>query len=154
MEQENESAQEVVVEQEEQTAEDTNSVTLSKAEFTKLQRKAIAYDVNKKQPKEEIISKSITPRDILQSEEMKLYREGYDEKQIEFIMHNGGRKVLEDKNSPVSVAISALREQAKAEDAANRTQEGSQLSEVERKFTPEQLANMPTAELEKVLPHA
>lgn len=154
MEQENESAQEVVVEQEEQTAEETNNVTLSKAEFTKLQRKAIAYDVNKKQPKEEIISKSITPRDILQSEEMKLYREGYDEKQIEFIMHNGGRKVLEDKNSPVSVAISALREQAKAEDAANRTQEGSQLSEVERKFTPEQLANMPTAELEKVLPHA
>jgi hypothetical protein len=155
MEQENESAQEVVVEQEEQTAEETNNVTLSKAEFTKLQRKAIAYDVTKKQqPKEEIINRSITPRDILRSDEMKLSREGYSEDQIEFIMQNGGRKVLEDKNSLVTLAIQTAREQARAEDAANRTSGASQLSEVELKFTPEQLANIPTAELEKILPHA
>ena len=62
MEQENESAQEVVVEQEEQTTDELNlteetpqeeSVTISKAEFTKLKRKAIAYDSKKEEVKSE-----------------------------------------------------------------------------------------------------
>lgn len=55
MEEENVQAQEEVVEQEEQTSEEIDSteetqeenITLTKAEFTRMQRKAMAYDANK-----------------------------------------------------------------------------------------------------------
>lgn len=92
--------------------------------------------------------------DILRDDAFKLYREGYDEKEIDAIMKNGGRKILEDKDNPVTLGIQARKEQRHAEDQGSRLNSSSQLSEVERKFTPDQLANMSAAELSKILPHA
>ncbi len=92
--------------------------------------------------------------DILRDDAFKLYREGYDEKEIDAIMNNGGRKILEDKDNPVTLGIIARKEQRQAEDASHKVQGSSQLSEVERKYTPEQMRNMSAAELSKILPHA
>lgn len=81
--------------------------------------------------------------------------DGYSREDADFILRNGGRKALEDANSYVSIAIKARREQRLSEEAASQTlQNSSQLSEVERKYTPEQLKNMSAKELEKILPHA
>lgn len=111
--------------------------------------------VKKDKPKEPIINNpSVTPKDILKSDEFVLHRMGYDETEIEVIMNNGGKKILEDKNSPITLGIHASREQRGAEDASSRANSSSQLSEVERKYTPEQLQGMTAAELSKILPHA
>ncbi len=156
MENENEQAQEVVVEQEEQTTEEqTDNVTLTKADFNKMQRKAIAYDATKNKPKPEITNNSsLKPIDILRDDAFKLYREGYDEEDIDLILKNGGRDVLKNENSALTLGLKAKMEQKRAENAAGMTSGGSQLSEIERKYTPEQLKNMDTKELEKILPHA
>lgn len=110
--------------------------------------------VKKEKPAEIINNPSVTPKDILKSDEFVLHRMGYDETEIEVIMNNGGKKVLEDKSSPITLGIQASREQRGAEDASSKVNSSSQLSEVERKFTPEHLKNMSAAELSKILPHA
>ena len=111
--------------------------------------------VKKEKPAETIINNpSVTPRDILRSEEFVLHREGYSEDEIEVIMNNGGKKILENKSSPITLGIQASREQRGAENASSQVNSKSQLSEVERKYTPEQLQNMSAAELSKILPHA
>lgn len=94
------------------------------------------------------------PKDFFEDERLDLLSEGYDKPTIKFIMNNGGRKALEDPNSPVSFAIKAMKEQKKAEQAAQATEDTSALSEVERKYTTEQLENMSIEELKKILPHA
>lgn len=92
--------------------------------------------------------------DILRDDAFKLYREGYDETEIDVIMKNGGRKILEDKDSPITLGIMARKEQRGAENAGSLVNSKSQLSEVERKYTPEQLQGMTAAQLAKILPHA
>ena len=75
--------------------------------------------------------------------------------EIDVIISNGGRKILEDKDNPITLGIEARKQQRAAEMAANGTSNSSsQLSDVERKYTPEMLKNMDTKELEKILPHA
>lgn len=161
MENENENAQVDVVEQEEQTSVNPNEetqegvITVSKKEFTKLKRKAIAYDSVDKVDKKQINNQNtIKPSDILKADEFKLYRQGYSEREIDIIMHNGGAKILEDKDNPIVIGLNATQQQRRAEDMASRAGGSSQLSEVEQKYTPEQLANMSSEELKKVLPHA
>lgn len=112
--------------------------------------------VKKEKPEEKPITTntSVTPKDILKSDEFVLHRKGYDETEIEVIMNNGGMKILDDKANPITLGIEAHREQRGAEDASSRVNSHSQLSEVERKYTPEQLRNMTAAELSKILPHA
>ncbi len=90
----------------------------------------------------------------LNDEVVDLRLDGYSKADVEFIMKNGGRKALEDKNSYTSIAINARKEQAKAEAEANKIQDTSGMSEVERKYTPEMMKNMSAAELKKILPHA
>ena len=80
-------------------------------------------------------------------ERMELRVEGYDDKEVDFLMRNGGKKAKED--SLVKTAISAMREQKKAENAA--VDDSSTKSDIERKYTLEQLKAMPTAEMEKIL---
>lgn len=90
----------------------------------------------------------------LNDEVVDLRLDGYSKKEVEWIMANGGRKVLDDPNSFVTIAIKAQREQLKAEQAASAVGDTSALSDIERKYTPEQLRNMSPSELEKILPHA
>lgn len=82
-----------------------------------------------------------------------MIQEGYTRADAEFIQKNGGRQALNDPNSYVSVAVTNIREQRRAELAASQT-DTSGGSAIERKYTQEQLQNMSADELEKLLPHA
>lgn len=75
--------------------------------------------------------------------------DGYSKDEVKFIMQNGGRKSLEE-NTFVKVAIEKIREQKKAEAAIPDME--SNKSEVERKYTQEQLSKMSAEELYKILP--
>lgn len=91
--------------------------------------------------------------DILKQDEFKLYRQGYTEGEIDLIMHNGGMKILEDKKSPLVLGLMASKEQRSAEDAASRVSDSSGLSDIERKYSEQDLRNMSQKDLEKMLPH-
>lgn len=93
------------------------------------------------------------PSDILKADEFKLYRMGYTEAEIDLIMHNGGAKILEDKTNPLVLGLQAAKEQRGAEDAASRTLDSSGLSDIERKYTEQDMRNMSKEDLEKLLPH-
>lgn len=82
-----------------------------------------------------------------------MIQEGFTRADAEFIQKNGGREALKDPNSYVSVAVTSIKEQRRAEQAASMT-DNSGGSAIERKYTQEQLQNMTAAELEKLLPHA
>lgn len=84
-------------------------------------------------------------------ETMELRLSGYTEKEAEYLMKNGGKKALEDEY--VLAAINVKREQAKAE-AASVDTASSDKSDIEKKYTPEQLSAMSVEELEKILPKA
>jgi hypothetical protein len=88
----------------------------------------------------------------LNDEVVDLRLDGYSKQEVEFILRNGGRKSLEDANSFVSIAINTQREQRQAEQAASQVADTSGQSEIERKYTPEQLRNMSVKELETLLP--
>ncbi len=90
----------------------------------------------------------------LNDEIVDLRLDGYSKGDVEFIMKNGGRKALEDKTSYTAIAINARKEQARAEAEANKVNDTSGMTEVERKYTPEQMKNMSATELKKILPHA
>lgn len=83
-------------------------------------------------------------------ERMELKTEGYSDDEIAYLQQSGGRKALE--NTYVKATIETMRNQKKAEAASVETTAGK--SEVEKQYTDEQLRNMPTAELEKILPKA
>lgn len=163
MEQENVNAQEIVVEQEEQTIEESpvveetqyeDVVTLSKKDYSSMQRKAIAYDATKKAPQHRIITNQSSLNEDKVWEIADYIREGYSREDVDFIMRNGGKKALENPQSIVSIAIKAKKEQRKAETEANKLTDTSSMSEIERKYTPAQLEAMTSEELEKILPHA
>jgi hypothetical protein len=93
------------------------------------------------------------PYNILEDEVADLILDGYTKDDVRFIMANGGRTALKDENSYLAIAINTKREQRRAEQAAAQTTNGGG-TEIERKYTPEQLKNMSSKELEKILPHA
>lgn len=101
-------------------------------------------------PEAQVIPKA---SDILKADEFKLYRAGYTEAEIDLIMHNGGAKILEDKANPLVLGLQAAKEQRGAEDAASRVNDSSGLSDIERKYTEQDMRNMKKEDLEKLLPH-
>lgn len=166
MEEENVQAQEEVVEQEDQTSEEqfdetesqeeeSDNVTLSKSDFKKLQRKAIAYDANK-EPKEQKTAKTLSTLSEktedtsvnVKLEKLELRADGYSPDEIEAIMELGGAKAL--KNPVVQSAIKAMRAEQKSKDATDTV---SSKSPVFKKFTQQDLSKMSSSELEKILPH-
>lgn len=160
---ENEQAQEEVVEQEEQTSEEEvedtsqedseqesteeelDTITLSKADFKKLNYKAKAYDATKSQHKE-----TKTPRQEEYSSErldrLELKADGYSSEEIDAIMDLGGIKSLE--KPLVQKAIKAMRAEQKSNEA--KVSPNSK-SPVYKKFTQEDLNKMSSEEMEKVL---
>lgn len=93
------------------------------------------------------------PSDILKAPEFRLHRQGYTEEDIDLIMHNGGPDILKNENHPITLGINAARAQRKAEEAASNTTDSVGLSDIERKYTEQDLRKMPKEELEKMLPH-
>lgn len=69
---------------------------------------------------------------------------------LDFIMKNGGEKALE--NPYIKATIENMILQKNAEKAVISEESGK--SEVEKKYTTAQLKDMPSEELEKILPHA
>lgn len=137
--------------------------TVSKEQFRQvLARAKKAEEALKKQKTVEkpqninnnVEEKKVDPLAIIRDESFKLFREGYDEDDIELILKNGGRKILSDEKNPITLGLRAKREQLKAEEAASMTNNSSSLSEVERKHTQEQLEKMPLDKLEETLRNA
>lgn len=159
MDNENVDAQEDTVEQEEQVVEETKedesqdepteeSITLSKADYKSLKRKAIAYDSNKSKPKVE--TKEVETSDVSSErfERLELRADGYSSDEIDEIMELGGSKVL--KTKIVQSAIKAMRQEKKSKDASESP---DSKSPVYKKFTQDDMNKMSSKELEKILPH-
>ncbi len=151
MENENIDVQEDVVEQEEQTSDvDTDespeeeTVTISKAKFNSIHRKAIAHDANKNRP-QKIINNS-SSSDTKWKERMELRVEGYDDVAVEFIQKNGGRKALE--NPFVVKALEAMKEQKQAEKAL--IDDGSK-SETEKRISSKDFSKLSSDDMIKAL---
>lgn len=158
MENEETYVQEEFVEQEEQNSEEVvdtqdtqeetqeeETITLSKSDFTKLKRQAIAYQSSKKEtdkatkPAQESYSSDRLDRIELKSE-------GYSTEEIDAIMDLGGIQVL---NKPiVQNAIKAMRQEKKSKDVSVNL---NSKSPVFKKYTQEDLSKMSSKELEKVL---
>lgn len=117
-------------------------------------KKAKKLEENPQLIKNNVEEKKVDPMAIIRDESFKLFREGYDEDEIELILRNGGRKILSDDKNPITLGLRARKEQLKAEEAASMTNNSSSLSEVERKYTPEQLEKMPLDKLEETLRNA
>lgn len=81
-------------------------------------------------------------------EKLELKTEGFSDQEIEFLKPYGGKKALE--NQYVKAALDAMREKDRAESAV--VDVNSNKSDIEKKFTEDQLRNMPLEELEKLLP--
>lgn len=94
------------------------------------------------------------PSDILKADEFKLYRQGYTEEEIDIIMRNGGMKILENDKSPIVLGLKASKEQRRAEEAASQASTSSGVSDIEKKYTIDQLKKMSVKELEEILPKA
>ena len=146
------------------TLEDTDDVEVLKEKFAKVSEtnkklyartKEAEAKLKEVKPPKPIIQQQEQPKpsDILKADEFKLYRAGYTESEIDLIMHNGGAKILEDKTNPLVLGLQAAKEQRGAEDAASKVSEASGLSEIERKYTEQDLRNMKKEDLEKLLPH-
>ena len=93
------------------------------------------------------------PYNILEDEVADLIFEGYKKDEVKFILANGGRKALDDKDSYVSLAIKAKKDQSRVEDAVSQTSSKGFVASGGKKYTEEQLKNMSVEEMEKVLPH-
>lgn len=83
-------------------------------------------------------------------EKLELRTKGYSDDEISFLKPYGGEKALE--NPYVKQALEIMREKAQAERAVVDTDGGK--SDIEKKYTDEQLRNLPIDELEKLLPKA
>lgn len=97
---------------------------------------------------------------VTEDERLELRLDGYSKDEVNYIMQNGGKKVLEDPNSYTAIAIKTRREQLKAELAASQTEGGKG----EDQFKPTNFTlpknpsrkdlNKSIEEMEKILPHA
>lgn len=138
----------------EEVAEDEN-VTLTKAEFSKLNRKAKAYDATKPKKEEvkertDLSTKAEPSNEKLERlERMELRLDGYSKEEVDEIMELGGTKVLGSKF--VQSAIKAMRAEKKSTSADANF---SAKSPVFKKYTQEDLSKMSSTELAKILPHS
>ncbi len=160
MEETNEYPQEDVVVEEEQTSEEVeesneetydDAVTLSKEEFTKLKRKAIAYDSNKRKPEVEqqpvqktdssdsYLEEVFLVKDLSQTEYESLKNEA-DDLGVSF------KKLLSSESG--KTILSKIRQESKSKDSMEKL---TSKSPVYKKFTQEDLSKMSSVEMEKVL---
>ena len=119
---------------------------MKKAEEAVKSLKTKSQEVKVETPATQVDKKGFNNFDLDEVTDLRL--DGYSKEEVKFIMNNGGRKSLEDPF--VKVAIEKNREQRKAEQAIPEMESGK--SEVERKYTQEQLSKMSADELYKILP--
>ena len=95
------------------------------------------------------LGQAVAPSDE-RFERLELKTEGFTDEEIEFIRPYGGKKALD--NPYIKTAIDTMREKRKAESAV--VDVDTNKSDIEKKFTEDQLRNLPLDELEKLLPKA
>lgn len=129
-------------EEESEAEPEDDSISMSKSEFNKIKRKALAYDSNKQtaKPKESVIDKDE------RFERLELRADGYSKEEIDEIMELGGTKVLNTKI--VQSAIKYMRQDKKSKDAKEPL---TSKSPVFKKFTQDDFNKMSSAEMEKIL---
>lgn len=89
----------------------------------------------------------VTPTDL---EKLNLRQDGYSKEEVDFIMRNGGANAVTDEF--VTAGIKALRDQkAKATRSEEANPSISSKSPIMRKYNEDQLRDMPTEELEKII---
>lgn len=97
---------------------------------------------------------------VTEDERLELRLDGYSKEEVGFIMSNGGRDTLKDKNSYVAIAVNTRREQLNAEKAASQTDtSGGEDNLRPADFTLPRNPSLSdlkksTADMEKALPHA
>lgn len=134
--------------QDDDQADEEETIVVKKSDYNKTRRKAIAYDEAKKSKDKPLPAKQETSVDPDRLERIELRQEGYSSEEVDEIMELGGRKVL--KSKLVQGAIASMRK-----DKLRKTAEADSgtRSPVFKKYTREELNNMSSAELEKILPH-
>ena len=161
MEEQNEGAQEAVVEQEETTetietpeveTQKEETVVLKKADFTKMNRKALAYDAKKNEPIE--VKASLDVSDYI---DISASLEGLDQREKEYLaqQHKQTGKSLTElrKDEDFGLWQSAYRQ--KVEKERLTLSPSSTQSESERpKSLTERLASASLAEKEQILAEA
>lgn len=135
--------------------DETEDVEALKAEIAKknealkqvLARAKAAEAKAKEKPVEKVEEKKETYGANFE-DALELRFQGYSKDAVDFILKNGGLKSLD--NPYVKSAVQAMKEQEKAEKSV--PSDTSNKSDVEKKYTDEQLRNMSAAELLKILP--
>lgn len=95
------------------------------------------------------LGQAVSPSDD-RLDRLELKTEGFSDEEIDFIKPYGGKKALD--NPYIKTALETIREKRKAESAV--VDVDTNKSDIEKKFTTEQLQNLPLDELEKLLPKA
>ena len=146
-----------VEEQEPETPELENDGTPTLEDFMSLKEEAEKLkETNKKlyarlktSPTNKPLGQAVAPSDE-RFERLELKTEGFTDEEIEFIKPYGSKKALE--NPYIKTALETMREKRKAESAV--VDVDTNKSDIEKKFTEDQLKNLPLDESEKLLPKA
>lgn len=85
-----------------------------------------------------------------QLDRLELRQDGYSDEAIDFISKVGGKEALKDEH--VKAAVASIQQQRMAEQAVVASETSK--SEIERKYSPEEISAMSPEELYKVLPKA
>lgn len=140
----------VEVEVESNVATD-DEITLSKSDYTKLKRQALAYQASKGEKTEvkrkvETMSEPTEYNDKFTRLELKT--DGYSNEEIELISEFG----FDKKDNPiVKTAIETMRKERKSKEADVAI---AGKSTVYKKYSNDDLKNMSVEELRKILPHS
>jgi len=130
--------------EEEETPQDKPEAIDWKATALRYKKKLANVKTNKPAQKEDT---SETKSELARLE-MRI--DGYSDEAIAFAMKNGGKESLNDPY--VKAAIEAIQEQKRAEQATVASETSK--SDIERKFTQEEIAAMSPEEMYKILPKA
>lgn len=125
------------------------TINLSKSEYTKLKRQALAYQSTKGKEEQKPRAESSAPSDVSEKlTRLELKTEGYSNDEIETILEIGVDKL---HNPVVQKAIQQMRQEKKSKEA---DVEIATKSAVYKKYSDQDLQNMSVEELRKILPHA
>lgn len=146
---ENEFELDLELDENEEESEETHEDTSEKPDAIDWKATALRYkkklnSVKTAKPKQKADTSNTDTK--LARLEMKI--DGYSDEAIDFALANGGKESL--NNPYVKAAIDAIQEQKRAEQATI-SGEGSK-SDIERKFSPEEIDAMSAEEMYKILP--
>jgi len=124
------------------------TINLSKSEYSKLRRQAMAYQATKG-TETKVKPESKSPADTYDRyKELELKIDGYNKEEIELIKEFGFERV---NNPIVQKAIENIRQERKSKEADVAV---PNKSAVYQNYTHEDLKNMSVEEMRKILPHA